>query len=97
MFECVCADYDGDGPDVFTERLLVARKEHECCECHEPIEPGQQYERVTGLWEGSWGTFKTCMLCRTVSRDFMSCGRTFGYLWQDLHDYLDPAGEGWLQ
>ncbi|WP_308584758.1 hypothetical protein [Pseudomonas veronii] len=49
--------------DFQTETMPVARKQHKCCECYGPIQPGQQYQLITGCWEGDMATFKTCALC----------------------------------
>lgn len=48
--------FDGDSPEVFEEREIVARAEHACGECGETIARGERYERVKGLWDGSWST-----------------------------------------
>ena len=56
---CSC---DFDGPSCIREEIRTARKRYKCCECFEPIEPGDKYEYVRGLWEG-WDTFRTCDCC----------------------------------
>ena len=83
MFNCVCIDVDCQ-PEVFETSIIVARKEHRCCECGEVIKPGQRYERVKGLWDEYWSTFKTCIPCATIRSDFMSCGWIYGRLWEEL-------------
>lgn len=73
--ECVCYD-DGnyDIPSVFSREIVVARKDHECCECHEPIRRGTRYERIRGLWRGQWSGANTCLTCATIRRDLYPCG-----------------------
>lgn len=34
--------------------MQKARKLHQCDHCHRPIQPGDLYERSTGLYEGDW-------------------------------------------
>lgn len=50
-------------PDVFNQKVVRARKQHECCECRMPIYPGEEYERVEGLWDGGWDCYKSCLSC----------------------------------
>ena len=47
MGEACCCNYDndGEGPDVISERIVTARKEHHCCECGEAIRPGSSASR----------------------------------------------------
>ncbi len=49
--------------DFQVTSILKARKQHRCCECSGMILPGQQYERVSGVWEGNADAFKTCLPC----------------------------------
>jgi len=98
MIECLCLDVDEPGPAVCATSTRTARKEHHCCECGELIGKGQRYENVRGLWDGHWSEFKTCAPCAAIRRDFLSCGWTYGMLWQDLWDAFggDDDAEDWL-
>lgn len=49
---------------------VVARKQHQCCECGGIIAPLDVYERVAGTWDGNFSTFKTCQHCETA-RDWL--------------------------
>ena len=49
--------------DFQTESTPIARKQHKCCECCGPIQPGQQYQLITGCWDGDMASFKTCPDC----------------------------------
>lgn len=49
--------------DFQVTSTLKARKQHHCCECAGTILPGQQYQRVSGVWEGNAEAFKTCLPC----------------------------------
>lgn len=49
--------------DFQTETMPVARKQHKCCEYYGLIQPGQQYQLITGYWKGDMDTFKSCPSC----------------------------------
>ena len=55
-----------EGPAIYWESWPKARKTHTCCECGSKIDPGEQYYRLSGVWEGQFSTFKMCMVCRKV-------------------------------
>lgn len=72
-YDCFC-DYD---PATFYSReIRTARKQHQCEECSGKIFPGEKYEYVSGLWEGSFSVFKTCERCvdlRTWVKNNVPC------------------------
>jgi hypothetical protein len=81
--------------DFQTESTPTARKQHRCGECYGAIEPSQQYQLVSGSWDGCMGSFKTCMPCveaRTwaiAQPEWMGDGEHlyyFGRLDEDLAD-----------
>lgn len=54
-------------PSVYNERIIrAARKPHKCCECRTPIAVGEPYQAVSGLWDGRFDSFCTCMACVEV-------------------------------
>lgn len=55
--------FEAEGPSCCTTVNPSARKQHLCCECRGRIEKGEVYEKVTGIWDGSAYTFKTCREC----------------------------------
>lgn len=55
-----------DLPTVWRASRPKARKLHRCIECTGSIEPGEVYEKFTGLWDGSWDTYRTCAECNTL-------------------------------
>lgn len=59
--ECYCDD--GERPDVYHVAQIKARVRHKCYECSGEIYPGETYERVAMLYEGSWDVAKTCCKC----------------------------------
>ena len=84
-------DDDGDAASVYHTSTVTARKAHRCYECGETMAPGQRYERVSGLWEGTWSTYRFCLPCAEVGSEFSDGGRTFGALWEGC---LDQTQEG---
>lgn len=50
-------------PSCITEAKPVARKRHKCCECGGIILEGEQYIRVSGIWDGEPSRFKVCVDC----------------------------------
>ena len=77
------------GSDEYAEvsdiDVRTARKEHDCCECGDPIAPGVKYEHASLLFDGRWTTYKTCLLCVEIRTHF-ACGNGWLYeqLWNDL-------------
>lgn len=60
-YDCSC---DYDPANIYRASTPKARKEHRCEECGGPIKPGEKYEYVFGVWDGSWvSIFKTCERC----------------------------------
>ena len=42
------------------------QKQHICCECGSVIDPGEKYQRIKGVWDGDFATFKTCEICKNI-------------------------------
>jgi len=84
---CVCS-MDHEGADVSGTMIITARKKHTCCECGEAISPGERYEVISGLWEGSWDRYKTCLPCQRIRDDLCSCGYLFGGLREAIWEAL---------
>ena len=81
---------DCDSPSFFTQKQVVARKDHRCTECGETILKGAKYEIVVGKWD-TINTFRTCLSCVEI-RDHFACGNgwIFGQLWEDLRENFFP-------
>jgi len=95
---CSCSTTDYDEADVYSAKIVVARKTHKCCECLEPIEPGEKYEQASGCWEGSWDHYKTCLPCYYIRRDLCCGGWLFGQLRDAVWDAIGLnyiTGEVW--
>lgn len=76
-------------PKVASTTAPKARKQHSCCECPRPIQPGDRYEQVKGCWDGTWSTHRTCLLCVTLRERFCPDGWVYG----ELHQVLEQIGD----
>lgn len=89
MSACYCyCDYDA-APEFFSEKFVVAKKEHKCCECGKTIAVGAEYEYVSGKWDGSFGSFKSCIKCSDlrIALAEVSCPY-YGGLFEEYWEYL---------
>ena len=69
----------------------TAHKRHVCCECGGYIEPGETYERVSGVWTGGLAaTYATCGKC--VGLRLMAARQGIDACFGDLFEELDNAG-----
>lgn len=90
MMCCPLTGSDGEGPKVHETAVRRARKEHGCTECGETIAIGVRYEDTTGLWDGQWSGYRTCLTCVEI-RDHFACeGWIYGQLWSDLQENFFP-------
>jgi len=53
-------------PSCTSEKYRKARKIHKCCECQGPIDIGEKYHYLSGVWEGRGKSYKTCLSCETI-------------------------------
>jgi len=98
---CICMDVECEqGPDFCTIKIVTARKEHTCGECHEIIPAGAQYEYVAGCWEGRFDTHKTCIPCKRFRDEHFCDGFYYGMVWEDAtetfrHMYSNDEDKDW--
>lgn len=87
MLSCGCDD--DEGPSVFREKLVKARKNHKCCECNGSINKGDIYEYTFGVWEGKAESFHTCEKCSDLRESMQALGFcvAYGNLLNDHVDY----------
>jgi hypothetical protein len=59
--------FDGDFGDPddreFQDKLVQARKEHDCSWCGAEIRPGELYRSIAGVNDGDFSTWKGCIEC----------------------------------
>jgi len=51
---CVYVGPEEDGNEFLKEKMVVAKKDYKCGECHNVISIGEKYEYVSGKWDGSF-------------------------------------------
>ena len=93
--ECSCEIYAGidEGyPDFTSTKMFTAKKDHKCTECKGVIKKGAQYEKTVGKWDGNFDTFKTCLDCLSLRREFFRGGYYYGWIWEDFETYVDAVG-----
>jgi hypothetical protein len=50
-------------PTLYSEKWVIARKPHQCCECFKTIAKGDDYQKIKGLWDGEFQEYETCLQC----------------------------------
>lgn len=82
-----------------TTSKVTARKQHKCCECQGVIQPGQQYERCAGQWDGHMDVYRTCSGCAdirdwaTTQQEWSGDGEHLFYFEQLENDLANMAIE----
>jgi hypothetical protein len=95
---CSCSFPDAEPLRPYRETEHKARKDYVCCECREVIPAGSLYQKITGHTEGGWSTFRTCIPCSRIRRNFCAPIEELNEtvrdaLGIDLHGNIDPAAE----
>jgi len=89
MISCDCSCDDGEMPRCSDEAIRKARKPHECCECHETIVPGKQYEDATGIdCDGGAYHYRTCLPCKRIREHYCPSGWFGGCLAETIMDCI---------
>lgn len=84
---CYCDSYEA--PEFFREKTVTARAEHTCCECRHKIQPGEQYQYVTGKWDGMFDTFHTCERCADLRDSLREIGcPAIGGLFEEYGEHM---------
>ncbi len=85
----MCMIDNCDRPEFCCTSMVKARKPHKCGDCRRVIQPGEQYERVFGKWDGQTDSHKTCTHCVEASKWLTrECGGyVFGGIREDLREH----------
>jgi len=59
----MCMIDDCDPCDVYSAKVVKARKPHKCSECGRQISPGESYHYAFMVQEGHGDSFHTCQHC----------------------------------
>lgn len=86
---CDCSAQVDDVADVYRQEFPKARKTYKCCECREKeaILPGQEYHKVTMLYDGIWSEYKTCMPCYNIRERYCP----YGYYFEGLRETIESC------
>ena len=84
MCDCSMESANDHAPSFADMEWRRARIEHVCCECGDQIRPGKRYERVAGVWDGEWSSFKTCAPCVAIRKHYCPDGWYYGGLAEAL-------------
>lgn len=89
MSSCSCVDVHVDVPAI-TLRITNprARKLHTCCECGEPIRPGETYLCEDVRDGGRFECFKTCADCQSIRGAFFCGSWYWASIWEDLREHI---------
>ena len=86
---CLVGELDSEN-SFYAETIHRARKAYRCCECNQPITPGERYQRATGKSDDHIWTYRTCMTCAEIRRVFYchqdGGGWIFTTLWEQMQD-----------
>lgn len=90
MMECSCniSMNDGECAEFASEKIVTARKTHLCCECRKKIQPGEKYEYVSGVWEGRFEHYKTCLDCVSMRKSFFHIW-VYTDVWESFKNEMD--------
>jgi hypothetical protein len=82
---CSCV-YLGEGEeaDIFREKTVKGRKEYKCIECGDTIKKGESHECAEWLYEGEWGSARTCLVCVNIRKSVFCYEYTIGSLKQTI-------------
>ena len=94
MIDCYC---DYDPPQVYSSRVVKARKEYRCYECHARIRVGDKHEYAFGVYDGYAYQPRTCMHCVDIRQFVVNNIPCFcwghGNLIDDCRDIIQAAYE----
>ncbi len=89
VISCDCSVEHEDGMGFFSDTWRTARKEHVCCECGEPIRKGERHQYSSGVWDGAWGSFRTCRTCVAIRERYCPHGWVYGDLAEQIYDCIE--------
>ena len=92
---CIEIDPDSvESPAFHDVRIMRAKRDYRCCECGQIILSGERYERAVGKWDGEIDTFRTCLPCSRIRKDFF-CTYSYTQMWEDLVEELGEEVTPW--
>ena len=89
-----CATVYCDVDDYCTmlrEEQPTARKQHKCHECRRVIEVGEKYNLEVTLYDGEISTYKTCLDCMSIRREFFKNGFYYEGIVEALGEHVKDS------
>lgn len=86
---------DSEPLQLKRETFPVARKQYKCCERGSDIGPGEKYQCITGLFEGQFDTYRTCLICaniRAAAEKDLGYGIAFTCLYDTVGSDFEEEG-----
>jgi hypothetical protein len=62
-FDPFQGDFGTPGDRTLSDRMVKARKQHECCHCRGPILKGEQHRGRTDIADGELMSWRWCAAC----------------------------------
>lgn len=90
--ETSIGDFDGETVEVWHEETRRARKAHPCYECRAGIRPGDEHAVIKMLYERRWETYRICLPCYEIHKEFTDGGITLGILWESMREQVWEEG-----
>jgi hypothetical protein len=93
--ECTCSisvdlDYCTEDNGFYKTKIIKARKIHICSECKREINPKERYEFISGVYDGVFTEYKTCMDCVSLKDSFFG-SYYFTRIWEDFIENMDDC------
>ena len=93
--ECATVSVDVDDHcTTLRESQPTARKRHKCGECRGIIDVGEKYNLEVSLYDGNISTYKTCLDCMSIRREFFKGGFYYEGIVEALGEHVkDSVGD----
>lgn len=89
MNKCSCVFVDNT--EVVTcleQKIKKANRKYICVECGCIIEKGDKYEYYRSIYCNIFDTYKTCLDCLSVRKEFFCEGFEFYSMWDLVHEHI---------
>ena len=88
---CMYDEIDDENVTIFINTIRKARKSHLCNECGRTIARKEPYHFLSGLWDGRFDSYKTCLHCQIGQHWLQRQCRGFllGMTQEDLQEHFE--------
>jgi len=88
---------DCDQVAMYSAKIVKGRKDYKCAECGDHIPNGTPHESASGLSDGEWWNYRTCLACKEIRDEFTKNGFIFGSLWEAMNEDCQEMPLGSLE